>query len=230
MPPSGPSIIFNENRLTYVSQDALHIPPVLARMYGSQVTSLDLSYNRICTLDGLQYFRNLNELMLDNNQLDDNINFPYISSLHTLSLNNNKISQLEYFLAKVKDSFPNIKYLSILGNTACPSQISHVDKDEEDYQRYRYFVLYILENLDFLDSRTVTHQERYEGKQRGIYMKIVRPSFQNNCIEEKTYNRKVYSPLPALPMKSHHGIYGKCVYRYTGKHSEGNRFIRNNDL
>ncbi|XP_073978699.1 leucine-rich melanocyte differentiation-associated protein-like [Rhodnius prolixus] len=229
MPPSSPSILFNENRLNYVSQDALHIPPVLARMYGYKVTSLDLSYNRLTTLDGLQYFKNLNELMLDNNQLDDNIYFPCISSLHTLSMNNNKISELEYFLPKVKDSFPNIKYLSILGNTACPNQISDVDKGEEDYQRYRYFVLYMLPNLEFLDSRTVTLQERSVGQQRGMYMKIVRPS--NNYIKEKENdNRKMYSPLPAFQIKSHHGIYGKCMYRYSGKHSEGNRFIRNDDL
>lgn len=26
------------------------------------------------------------------------------------------------------------------------------------------------------------------------------------------------------------GSYGKCKYRYNGKHSEGNRFISNNDL
>ena len=26
------------------------------------------------------------------------------------------------------------------------------------------------------------------------------------------------------------GIYGACRYRYTGKNSEGNRFIRNHDL
>ena len=26
------------------------------------------------------------------------------------------------------------------------------------------------------------------------------------------------------------GVYGSCRYRYTGKNSEGNRFIRNKDL
>lgn len=37
----------------------------------------------------------------------------------------------------------------------------------------------MLPNLEFLDSRTVTLQERSVGQQRGMYMKIVRPSVCN---------------------------------------------------
>eukprot|EP00794_Sanderia_malayensis_P012300 gene12300-13568_t len=41
-----------------------------------------------------------------------------------------------------------------------------------------------------------------------------------------------YTPLPTASSEDdHHGAtYGKCRYVYYGKHSEGNRFIVNNDL
>ena len=34
-------------------------------------------------------------------------------------------------------NFPLINYLSLLGNEACPNQLSSFEKDEEDYNRYR---------------------------------------------------------------------------------------------
>ncbi|XP_008554381.1 leucine-rich melanocyte differentiation-associated protein [Microplitis demolitor] len=41
-----------------------------------------------------------------------------------------------------------------------------------------------------------------------------------------------YSPLPTTTRSpsDHKGAYGKCRYRYSGKNSEGNRFIINSDL
>lgn len=32
---------------------------------------------------------------------------------------------------------PSLRYLSLLGNEACPNQLVSPDKDEDDYQRYR---------------------------------------------------------------------------------------------
>lgn len=35
------------------------------------------------------------------------------------------------------DVTPALQYLSLLGNEACPNQLVSLDKDEDDYQRYR---------------------------------------------------------------------------------------------
>lgn len=35
------------------------------------------------------------------------------------------------------DVTPSLEYLSLLGNEACPNQLVSLDKDEDDYQRYR---------------------------------------------------------------------------------------------
>jgi len=40
----------------------------------------------------------------------------------------------------------------------------------------RYYVLYRLPNLTFLDSRTVKKEEKDEAQRVGAYMKIVAPS------------------------------------------------------
>lgn len=36
------------------------------------------------------------------------------------------------------DVTPSLQYLSLLGNEACPNQLVSPDKDEDDYQRYRF--------------------------------------------------------------------------------------------
>ena len=48
-----------------------------------------------------------------------------------------QITDLEPFLDVIKSNYPKLVYLSLLGNTACPNQLSAHDKDEEDYIRYR---------------------------------------------------------------------------------------------
>ncbi|KAF7466031.1 Hypothetical predicted protein [Marmota monax] len=70
---------------------------------------------------------------------------------------------------------PALEYLSLLGNVACPNELVSLEKDEEDYKRYRCFVLHKLPNLKFLDARKVTRQERKEALVRGAFMKVVKP-------------------------------------------------------
>ena len=55
-----------------------------------------------------------------------------------MDLNLGYIKDLESLLNKVQRCLPSLSYLSLLGNQACPNQLSSYDKDEEDYQRYRY--------------------------------------------------------------------------------------------
>uniref|UniRef100_A0A1B6DTB8 U2A'/phosphoprotein 32 family A C-terminal domain-containing protein n=1 Tax=Clastoptera arizonana TaxID=38151 RepID=A0A1B6DTB8_9HEMI len=217
------AIVFLNNRLSYVGQDVRRIPSVLSKLYGNRVHALDMSYNCLTSLQELSNFPHLIELILDNNQLSDSIVLPYIRSLHTLSLNKNNIKNLDLLLTKIEHNLPNLRYLSLLGNLACPNQLSDSEKDEEDYQRYRYYVIYRLPNLQFLDSRPVCNEERKEAAQKGKYMKIIRPSHivndNNDDSSEENFN---YSPLPTLvkTAQDHQGMYGKCRFRYIGKHSE----------
>jgi hypothetical protein len=57
-----------------------------------------------------------------------------------------QISNLDLLLNKIAQNLPSLQFLSLLGNAASPSELSDPDKDEEGYQRYRYWLLL----LDFV--------------------------------------------------------------------------------
>uniref|UniRef100_A0A8C8ZIJ1 Leucine rich melanocyte differentiation associated n=1 Tax=Prolemur simus TaxID=1328070 RepID=A0A8C8ZIJ1_PROSS len=128
------------------------------------------------SLEGLSAFGSLEELILDNNLLGDDLMLPRLPRLHTLTLNKNQISfPLPCLLDHLAEVTPALEYLSLLGNVACPNELVSLEKDEEDYKRYRCFVLHKLPNLKFLDARKVTGQEREEALVRGAFMKVVKP-------------------------------------------------------
>ncbi|XP_006519741.1 leucine-rich melanocyte differentiation-associated protein isoform X4 [Mus musculus] len=127
------------------------------------------------SLEGLSAFRSLEELILDNNLLGDDLVLPGLPHLHTLTLNKNQITDLEYLLDHLAEVTPSLEYLSLLGNVACPNELVNLEKDEEDYKRYRCFVLHKLPKLKFLDAQKVTRQEREEALVRGAFMKVVKP-------------------------------------------------------
>nr|XP_021140037.1 leucine-rich repeat-containing protein C10orf11 homolog isoform X5 [Columba livia] len=127
------------------------------------------------SLEGLKTFSYLEELILDNNLLGNDLRLPRLPHLHTLTLNKNQITELESLLDHLAEVVPSLQYLSLLGNVACPNELVCKEKDEDDYQRYRYFVLHKLTNLKFLDTRKVTRREREEALVRGAFMKVVKP-------------------------------------------------------
>ncbi|NXF50389.1 LRMDA protein, partial [Oceanites oceanicus] len=131
------------------------------------------------SLEGLKTFSYLEELILDNNLLGNDLLLPRLPHLHTLTLNKNQISfqrnTRKILLDHLAEVVPSLQYLSLLGNVACPNELVCKEKDEDDYQRYRYFVLHKLTNLKFLDTRKVTRREREEALVRGAFMKVVKP-------------------------------------------------------
>jgi hypothetical protein len=221
--------------LTYAGHDAVVFPPRFVRQYAHVARRVDLSYNSLTSLDGIGEFKELKELILDNNRLRDGFRLPLLPRLQTLSLNKNMINDLEVLIDGILKNCPNITFLSLLGNICCPNELSCLDKDEEDYQRYRYFLIHKLPRLKFLDSRPVSGKERKEAIRVGAFMKIVHPASEDLAKQAKKQGdneESEYSPLPSRLAQTgnHKGTYGVCRYVYYGRHSEGNRFIRNNDL
>ena len=47
-------------------------------------------------------------------------------------------SDLDRLLTQLRDRLPQLSYLSLLGNTACPSQLSGHHHSDDDYRRYRH--------------------------------------------------------------------------------------------
>ncbi|XP_074502129.1 leucine-rich melanocyte differentiation-associated protein isoform X5 [Sebastes fasciatus] len=219
--------------ISYIGHDCKNIPDFLGDTYGQLARRLDLSFNQLRSLAGLKLFTELEELIVDNNLLGNDLRLPRLPNLHTLTLNKNDLTDIEALLEHLADVTPSLKYLSLLGNEACPNQLVSPDKDEDDYQRYRYFVLHKLPQLKFLDTRTVTKKEVTESQARGAFMKVVKPKSEapRNEIGSESHPLP-YTPLPrgSKDAKNHKGVFAKCRYVYYGKHSEGNRFIRNDQL
>ncbi|XP_036429920.1 leucine-rich melanocyte differentiation-associated protein [Colossoma macropomum] len=225
--------VVNGNQVSYIGHDCEAIPEFLAVKYGSIARRLDLSFNRLRSLTGLKAFSQLEELIVDNNLLGNDLRLPRLPQLHTLTLNKNQLTDIEDLLEHLQEVTPALEYLSLLGNEACPNQLVSLDKDEDDYQRYRYFVLHKLKNLKFLDSRKVTQTEQQEAEARGAFMKVVKPKTEQGLSDVGAeVTLPPYTPLPkgSRDGKNHKGVFAKCRYVYYGKHSEGNRFIRNDQL
>ncbi|XP_060092696.1 leucine-rich melanocyte differentiation-associated protein [Heteronotia binoei] len=226
-------VVLHGTQVSYIGQDCTEIPEFLGRNYGHIAKRLDLSFNLLRSLEGLETFCGLEELILDNNLLGNDLRLPRLPHLHTLMLNKNQISELESLLDHLAEAALSLEYLSLLGNTACPNELVCKDKDEGDYQRYRYFVLHKLSNLKFLDSRKVSQSEREEAAMRGAFMKVVKPLDSKPSSDAVAISPKGhYTPLPtgSRDLTNHRGVLGKCRYVYYGKHSEGNRFIRDDQL
>uniref|UniRef100_A0A8C7QGL5 Leucine-rich melanocyte differentiation-associated protein n=1 Tax=Oncorhynchus mykiss TaxID=8022 RepID=A0A8C7QGL5_ONCMY len=202
-------------QVSYIGHDCEDIPEYLGERYGLLTRRLDLSFNQLRSLAGLKAFTGLEELVVDNNLLGNDLQLPRLPTLHTLTLNKNQISFQE-LLEHLAKAAPSLQYLSLLGNEVCPNQLVSLDKDEDDYQRYRYFVLHKLPTLKFLDTRKVCKIEQQEAEARGAFMKVVKPK-----LSDTHFN------ILLLPLS---GVFAKCHYVYYGKHSEGNRFIRNDQL
>ncbi|OWF51860.1 Leucine-rich repeat-containing protein C10orf11-like [Mizuhopecten yessoensis] len=188
---------FVDGQLAFIGHDAEEIPQKLIADYAGITRRLDLSFNQLRSLGGVEEFVNLEELILDNNCFDEHLQFPRMESLHTVTINKNKISNLNSLLENLASNLPALRYLSLLGNIACPNQLSDHEKDEEDYRRYRFYVLYRLNNLKFLDSTPVKADELAEAKRVGPFMEIIKGTDETMVEGGKDEeDPDGYTPLP----------------------------------
>jgi len=229
----GYEITLKGEHLSAIGQNLTDIPSHLGDKYGDGVKQLDLSYNSIRKITNIEKFKQLTSLVLDNNQLEGAQDFPSIPTLQTLWVNNNQIADIKGFLDCVVKSFPNLTYLSMLKNPACPNYFT--GKDFDDYRRYRYYVLFRLNKLKFLDSSPVSTEEKKQAAKVGSYAVIAKP-------DDSLYNKKVaeqnshLEQFPSLPDTTTHeskvgpARIGVSTTVYLGVNSEGNRFILNEHL
>jgi hypothetical protein len=228
-------VTWSDSCLTYLGRDCNEIPVVLIKVYGKHARRVDFSYCRLTCLRGLDSFTRITEVILDNNALDDSVSFPSIQLMTALSINKNNFTNLSILLNKISTSYPKLSFLSLIGNPCCPS----LNGDGEDSE-YRMTVMSRLPRLEFLDSTRVKKTEkRRMSLEKKILPYVVRPSLDQIMTEDDEEDAdgvQVIEPaVPAMMQASSTSTtstanYGKVRYRYTGKHSEGNRFIKNNQL
>jgi len=207
------------------------LPEKFVKKFGSVAKRLDLTDNEIksgANFDGMTV---LETLVLDKNNLDTFEGWPTLKSVTTLWLNNNNLKDINLAMDEVAKIFPNLSYISMMMNPACPNMY-FADGESEAYQRYRHYVIYRLKKLKFLDATPVDAEERKEAEKRGHLMSVSRPKTQPKPVAEPSA-----SPEPAKKkeeVKEHTPkvatFLAKGKARYDGSNSEGNRFIMNDDL
>lgn len=176
----------------------------------ADIISLDISFNSISDISSLQTLKFLRDLNLDSNEISENATFPYLPFLETLSLSSNKIQNYPKFIATASTKYPVLIYLSLLKNPCCRLEIALENSD--DYKIYRYFIISTMKNLEYLDISAITKEERKQAQnwRENSYTPL-------NLVKDET--------LPS-PISS----YSRQRYTYLGAYSEGNRFIKNEEL
>lgn len=69
----------------------------------------------------------------------------------------------------------------MLGNAACPDQLSSSEHDDKDYSRYRSYVIHRMPQLKFLDSGPIRNYEREDAQKRGHYYRLIRLNSDSVC-------------------------------------------------
>ena len=127
----------------------------------------------------MENFPNLEELIIDDNQLNDSETiFPKLAHLHTLMINKNRFEDIRQLVDQLRQAYPSLTYLSLLGNEACPYRIISTDPPlsndvftqhylDEEYRRYRHLLIFRIPTLKFLDAREISSDERRIATQLG---------------------------------------------------------------
>jgi hypothetical protein len=78
----------------------------------------------------------LETLVLDGNRLTHQVRFPPLGRLQTLWVNRNAIGLLPTFIDRLAEAVPRLRFLSMLGNQACPNYLN--GGTLKQYRDYRY--------------------------------------------------------------------------------------------
>mmetsp|Transcript_18486 Transcript_18486/g.71374 ORF Transcript_18486/g.71374 Transcript_18486/m.71374 type:complete len:234 (-) Transcript_18486:98-799(-) len=226
---------FSKGHLSVIGQELEGVPEDLVRQYAA-ATDVDFSCNMLTDISAVAGFPKMKNLVLDSNALTHESTFPSVPGLTTLWVNDNHIAELQPFLDALKASYPNLTYLSMLKNPACPNFFT--GKQQEEYKRYRLFVLHNLPDLKFLDASPVTAEEKAQAASTGRLMAVVKPNeeqlveSQRKLVEKQQKEMAGIRDLPAdvREVGGTRASLGVSRYVYKGKQSEGNRFITNDQL
>ena len=242
----GPDLVLIERGLSV-------IPQSVATARGKDTKLLNLTENQLNSSAHMEMFTSLHTLILDKNDLSGLSTWwtettGPILSLNTLWFNNNRVgsADLEGFLGDVARIFPNLEYLSMMRNPCCPTFLDLTEARVEAYRRHRLYVIFKLPGLRFLDATPVTEEEHAEAIKKGQYFgAVARPSPSSGrrkssehdekraaaaAAESEYQKQRAKQKAKGKHAKSPSAFLGIGENVYDGSHSEGNRFITNEQL
>ncbi|XP_035281144.1 leucine-rich melanocyte differentiation-associated protein [Anguilla anguilla] len=170
-------------RLSFAYQGLSEIPYDSILEQCETLEVLDLSYNTLEESPALLgELEKLSTLILDSNNYNSHVKFPYMPSITTVWINKNKISNLPIFVEEISRKFPNIKILSMMNNEAAPSYFNGGTLTQ--YIDYRQYVISQIPSLEVLDDTEVLEQERMQAKKTYRMQRI-----KDNCKRKKELHR-----------------------------------------
>ncbi|CAH0553901.1 unnamed protein product [Brassicogethes aeneus] len=178
----------NIHRLSLAYERLSTMPKILIQELGSLIKILDISNNEFQNLDFLSEFKELTSLICDHNKITANTVIPYLPKLELLWMNHCKITELYPWARKLQQSCPNLKYLSLMGNSMAPSYLNGGSLYE--YLQYRLFIISLFPDLKHLDDRAVTEEQKQEA-QRMYQKPFVERLMQKTQTKLPTYLRNV---------------------------------------
>ncbi|KAJ8262085.1 hypothetical protein GJAV_G00162010 [Gymnothorax javanicus] len=149
-------------RLSFAHQNLSEIPYDSILEHCETLEVLDLSYNMLEDPVLLGELEKLTTLILDSNNYNSHIKFPYMPSISTVWINKNKISNLPIFVEEISKKFPNMKILSMMNNEAAPSYFNGGTLTQ--YIDYRQYVISQIPALEVLDDTEVLEKERMQAR------------------------------------------------------------------
>ena len=202
------------------------------------------------SIAALDRFTNLRVLILDHNNLVNLRSFPAFLGLETLSLAYNTLRDLNETLMIISESFPLLRHLNLIKNPINPMFGGQNAKYEMFRAKFKVWVpsLITLDGIDFSKDEARISQLRFdietekaillsspstlpsipeEGKSQasagGAAAGNRSAAAQNSKESQRSYqfNQRAY--------KKYHTT-KSLVERILKSHSEGNRFIKNEDL
>uniref|UniRef100_A0A7S1LEF2 Leucine-rich repeat-containing protein 51 n=1 Tax=Neobodo designis TaxID=312471 RepID=A0A7S1LEF2_NEODS len=206
---------------------------------GAEVKQATLSFNDLASLEGLERFGStLETLILDNNRLASLKSLPpQLPRLKTLWINNNQLADVEETLSVLSARCPALDYLSLLRNPCCPHELT--GKNEHEYSRFRIYAKHRIPTLTTLDADPVSEEEAKTAKERGSFYHTVvaeqppataSPAAAEADAEGAEEPKKPTRWAEKDPTRPTEAVFSNQRHFYSGKTSEGNRFIGNDML
>lgn len=206
----------------------------------AEATLLNLAENSMSSSHLFDNFTSLETLILDKNELTGLDWCCPIPSLKTLYFNNNQVTNIEAFVNTIATLFPSLEYLSMMRNPCCPAFFDITEEKQDDYRRHREFVLFKLPGLQYLDATAVTDEERTTSARRGSFLRSKATPKKKKSTQadvdqlaaQQAYEAEKIRKADAKKKgktSTFLGLGGNDT-RYESNASEGNRFIRDDDL
>jgi len=133
----------NTTDINLSSRGLTQLTEKIVKNFGATARRLDLTDNEIKSGALFDQMTALEVLVLDKNNIETFEAWPVMKNVTTLWLNNNKISDINGTMDFIAKTFPNLSYLSMMKNPACPNMYFS-DGEAEAYQRYSFLMLHQL--------------------------------------------------------------------------------------